>query len=164
MDPLVWGSTTLKGFVVMAYNRKQLPESQPLPFLQRNVMVKFGVSHWVSIKGERINKTEDIVGSLLYFSLWIIPYKNKTTSNVKQFLHLLLFYSPTESAWDYLTAWRVLPQRMSSSLQSCCPRLPGGFRSSLPPCAPTGCWGSLPATPCGCSSFLSPRCTCAHGS
>lgn len=39
-----------------------------------------------------------------------------------------------------------------------------GFRSSSPLCAPTGCWGSPPATPCGCSSCPAPRCTCGHGS
>lgn len=38
------------------------------------------------------------------------------------------------------------------------------LRSSLPPCALTGCWGSPPATPCGCCSFLSPPRTCGLGS
>lgn len=86
------------------------------------MMAKLGVSHWVSIKREKRNKIEDMVGSLLYFSLWIIQYKNKTTSKVKHFLHLLLFCSPTESAGHCLTAWCVSPQRMISSLQSYCQR------------------------------------------
>lgn len=77
--------------------------------------------------------------------------------------HLLLVYRPTGPMTDDWTAKLAFPRRATSCLRRRC-RRPQRFRSSLPPCGQTGCWGSPPATPCGSSSLPSPRCTCGHGS